>query len=73
MATKEFLTVREVQEMLGISKSGVYRLLHTEGFPALKIGNLVKVRRTELEAWLEAQKIGAKVNERSEAENDGCH
>jgi excisionase family DNA binding protein len=58
MATKEFLTVREVQEMLGISKSGVYRLLHTEGFPALKIGNLVKVRRTELEAWLEAQKIG---------------
>lgn len=58
MATKEFLTVREVQEMLGISKSGIYRLLHTEGFPALKIGNLVKVRRTELEAWLEAQKIG---------------
>jgi len=58
MATKEFLTVREVQEMLGISKSGVYRLLHTEGFPALKIGNLVKVRRTELEVWLEAQKIG---------------
>ena len=58
MATKEFLTVREVQEMLGISKSGVYRLLHTDGFPALKIGNLVKVRRTELEAWLEAQKIG---------------
>ena len=58
MATKELLTVREVQEMLGISKSGVYRLLHTDGFPALKIGNLVKVRRTELEAWLEAQKIG---------------
>lgn len=58
MATKEFLTVKEVQEMLGISKSGVYRLLHTDGFPALKIGNLVKVRRTELEAWLEAQKIG---------------
>lgn len=58
MATKEFLTVREVQEMLGISKSGVYRLLHTDGFPALKIGNLVKVRRTELEAWLESQKIG---------------
>ena len=58
MATKEFLTVREVQEMLGISKSGVYRLLHTDGFPALKIGNLVKIRRTELEAWLEAQKIG---------------
>lgn len=58
MAMKEFLTVREVQEMLGISKSGVYRLLHTDGFPALKIGNLVKVRRTELEAWLEAQKIG---------------
>lgn len=45
------LTVKEVSEELKCSKAAVYRLIHNNLLPVLKIGNL-KVRRNSLEEFL---------------------
>ena len=37
------LNVVQVAAVLGISRAGAYELVHSEGFPALKIGNRIVV------------------------------
>lgn len=49
------LTMRHVQDVLGCAKDVAYRLPHTEGFPALRIGKSIRVPRDRFFAWLNAQ------------------
>ena len=49
------LTMRQVQEVLGISRPKVYELAHTQGFPAIRIGRTIRVPRQSLVTWIEAQ------------------
>ena len=37
------LNVVQVASVLGISRAGAYELVHSEGFPALKIGSRIVV------------------------------
>ena len=46
------LTVLEVAESLGVSRSTVYELLYARRFPSVKIGNSRRVRRSDLEAFV---------------------
>jgi len=46
------LTVREVAENLGISRSTVYQLLYARRFPSVRIGNCRRVRRSDLESFV---------------------
>ena len=48
------LTAVEVARYLKLSKSKVYYLISTKRIPHIKIGKNVRVRRADLEAWLEA-------------------
>ena len=41
------LNVVQVAAVLGISRAGAYELVHSEGFPALKIG-------TTMREWIDA-------------------
>ena len=50
------LDVSEVAAALGISKSSVYSMRYVgEAPPAIKLGNRLRWRRSDVEAWLAAQ------------------
>ena len=46
------MSVQEVAEVLGISKSGAYVLVKEKGFPKLKIGARVVVPREKFIEWI---------------------
>ena len=54
---REWLTLREVQEMLGIGSTKAYDLVTTPGgIPNVRIGRAIRINRRELADWLDRQK-----------------
>ena len=54
---EEWLTVREVQELLRIKSTKIYELVNTPGgIPSIRIGKSIRISRRDLTAWLERQK-----------------
>ena len=49
------LTVRQVQELLGVSRVKAYELTHTKGFPVIRLGRSVRVSREGLLRWMDEQ------------------
>jgi excisionase family DNA binding protein len=49
---EELLSMREVCQELGMSKSWVYRRIRTKEIPSIKLGHNIKVRRQDLEEYL---------------------
>lgn len=49
------LTVREVQQALGIGRNAAYCLANRADFPAIRLGNKLIVPRDAFLRWLEAQ------------------
>lgn len=52
---KEFLSIRELQQWLGISRSKSYEIIQPgpDSLPAYRIGRRLLVRRSQVEEWLE--------------------
>ena len=48
------LNVVQVAAVLGISRAGAYELVHSEGFPTLKIGSRIVVPKDKLREWIGA-------------------
>ena len=48
------LNAVRVAAVLGISRAGAYELVHSEGFPALKIGSRIVVPKDRLWEWIDA-------------------
>jgi excisionase family DNA binding protein len=55
-ARHEFMKVAEVAQELRIARSRAYELVADGCIPAVRIGRSVRVRRKELERWLEGQR-----------------
>jgi len=54
---REWLNLREVQEMLGIGHTKAYELVTTpDGIPNVRIGRVIRVNRRDLNEWLEQRK-----------------
>ena len=53
MYLQEFALLACVAAVLGISRAGAYELVHSEGFPALKIGNRIVVPKDKLREWID--------------------
>ena len=54
---REWLTLREMQEMLGIGHTKAYELVtRPGGIPNVRIGRAIRINRRELSDWLERQK-----------------
>jgi excisionase family DNA binding protein len=54
---RDWLTLREVQEMLGIGHTKAYELVTTPGgIPNVRIGRAIRINRRELTDWLDQQK-----------------
>lgn len=51
--SKQFLTIRDIQEYLNISKSAAYELTHRKDFPTCRIGGSVRIPRQAFLSWVE--------------------
>ena len=54
----EYITVLQMEKMLGISRSTAHRMVHSEGFyPAIKLDKRVLINKKDLEKWLDERRI----------------
>ncbi len=51
----EILTMKQVQEFLGLSKPKTYELAHIADFPVIRFGRVLRVSRESLLSWLDKQ------------------
>jgi excisionase family DNA binding protein len=51
-----FLTIDEVLNYLRVKSRTVYRLIKAGELPAVRVGRQWRIRRSDLDAWLEAQR-----------------
>jgi excisionase family DNA binding protein len=49
------MTIKELEAYLKISTSAAYKLVHSDGFPAIKIGDCIRIHKDGLDKWLVAQ------------------
>jgi excisionase family DNA binding protein len=49
------LTMREIQDILGVAKRTAYALARRDDFPALRLGKTIRVPREAFLRWLEEQ------------------
>lgn len=47
------LKTRDLQDQLSIGRDKAYKLMHTSGFPSIKIGDTYFVSQDELQKWLQ--------------------
>jgi len=52
----EWLSLKDVQQLLSIGRTKVYELVATGELPAVRIGRCIRVNRRELDEWLRAQR-----------------
>lgn len=71
MAEKEdeMLTVKEVSDTLRMGTLTVYKLIHAEVIPAYKIGRQWRIRRGDLNAYIESQRTKPGQRAKSEKES----
>ena len=50
-----FLNAEMVAQVLGVSISSAYELMHETGFPALRIGSRIVVPKEKFRRWVETQ------------------
>jgi excisionase family DNA binding protein len=55
----EFMTTDDVLGYLRINARTVYRLIKNGEIPAVRIGRQWRVRRCDLDSWLDSQRPGA--------------
>ena len=53
---RSLLSIAEVCEELGMGKSWVYKRIQSGEIPSVKLGHNIKVRREDLEGYLERQR-----------------
>lgn len=49
------LTPMDIKEIMNISKSNAYALCKSEGFPAKKVGKLIRINKESFKKWFEEQ------------------
>ena len=55
-----FLNANLVAQVLGVSISTAYEVMHEPGFPTLRVGNRMVVPKEKFMQWAEEQSGGAK-------------
>lgn len=53
------LTVDQAADLLGIGRTFAYHLISVGQWPTVKLGRLRRIRRSDLEVWLDTQTDGA--------------
>ncbi len=53
---QEWLSVEEMQELLGIGRTKAYELISRRELPAVRIGRAVRVRKSDVEHYVRSNK-----------------
>ena len=53
MVEEELLTVEQVQELLKVGRTFAYSLVKSGELPSYRVGRLLRIRRADVEQWLE--------------------
>lgn len=61
---KEWLSVADICEYMGVSTFVVTRVLRTGELPAVKMGREWRVSRADFEDWLNGQRLAARLSGR---------
>jgi len=56
------LNIPQVMDLLGLSRSKVYKLIQFEGLPVLRFGRAVRVSRVSLQQWLVEREQQCRIN-----------
>ncbi len=59
---REWMSPEELWEWLGIGKTKCYEMLAHGEIPSYKIGSLRRIKRTDVERWLEDRRSAASEN-----------
>lgn len=62
MADKQYLTLEEVADRLGVHYQLIYRLVRAGEMPAIRLGRVYRVEVVDLEAFLQASKSRVKAD-----------
>jgi excisionase family DNA binding protein len=62
----QLLSIPQVCQELGMGKSWIYRRLRSGEIPSIRLGRTIKVRRDELEEYLERHHYSARLQEAQE-------
>ena len=54
---KEWFTADELVRWLGLGRTKTYEMLRSGELPSYKIGRVRRIRRQDVEAWLERNKF----------------
>ena len=49
------LSAEDVAQVLGISRANAYTLMHSKGFPTIRIGKRMTVPKDKLIEWIDKQ------------------
>ena len=52
----EWLSLKDVQQLVGIGRTKAYELVTTGELPAVRIGRCIRINRRELDEWLHRQR-----------------
>ena len=52
----EWLSLKDVQQLLGIGRTKAYELVGTGELPTVRIGRCIRINRRELDEWLHRQR-----------------
>jgi excisionase family DNA binding protein len=52
VTAKEWLTLADLCELLGIGRTLAYQLIAERTIPAVRIGRAIRVRKADVEKWL---------------------
>ena len=55
----ELLTRSEVQKILRVSTSKVFRLIHNGALPAIRVGDTYRIKQSDLEKYLNSKNNSA--------------
>jgi len=62
-APKEFLSVREAAEIVGLSEKALRRAIRDGELPASKPRGRIRIRRADIEAWIKSSRIEPSVHD----------
>jgi len=49
------LSVEQMRQLLGVSRPKAYELVHTQGFPVVRLGRAIRIPREALMEWIGQQ------------------
>ncbi len=51
----EFYTIKDIMNILRVSRNTAYKIVNTENVPVLRIGSSIRIEKSGFDEWLKAE------------------